>query len=62
MLHLFDGTFGCCMCGFGGSGGGQLVWFWGVRIDTESSDIASDVVDGRLGFLWDVDAQIKCHL
>lgn len=38
------------------------MWFWDGRIDTGSSDTASDEVESRLGFLWDVDAQIKCHL
>lgn len=38
------------------------MWFGVVRIDIESSDIASDEVQSRFGFLWDVDAQIKCGL
>ena len=31
-------------------------------MEVESMDIASDEVKSGLGFLWDVDAQIKCGL
>ena len=47
------------MCGFGGSGGRELMWFWHVGVDAESRNVGSDKVEGCLGFLWDVDAQFK---
>ena len=33
-----------------------------LRVDIESSDIARDEVESGLGFLWDIDAEIKCGL
>ena len=38
------------------------MWFWYGRIDIEGLDIANDKVEGCLGFLWDVDAQVQRRL
>lgn len=57
--HVFDGSIGSSMCGFGGSGRRQLGRFRYVGIDIERGDIAGDEVEGGLGFCWDVDAQLK---
>ena len=47
------------MCGFGRSGRRDRMRFWYVGMDVESCDIASDEVEGGLGLLWNVDAQVK---
>lgn len=59
MYHLFDRAIGGSMCGFGSSGRRDLMRFWYVGMDIESCDIASDEVEGGLGLLWNVDAQVK---
>ena len=59
MYHLFDRAIGCSMCGLGSSGRRELMRFGHVGMDIEGCDIASDEVEGRLGLLWNVDAQIE---
>lgn len=36
--------------------------FWYIRVDIETSNIASDEVQSRLGILWDTDAEVQCGL
>ena len=36
--------------------------FWKVGTHVEGSDIGRDEIEGGLGFLWDVDAEIECGL
>ena len=62
MGHLLDGTLGCSMGGLGRAGGRERMWLRHIGVDVEGGDIAGDKVEGRLGFLWDVDAQVKRSL
>ena len=62
MYHLFDRAIGSSMCGFGSSRRRELMRFRCIGMDIESCDIASDEVEGGLGLLWNVDAQVKCGL